>query len=229
MKKAKPAAGSGAPGVPKAYGAMLIKLGESIGLKRPELAKSAGMSDLTAWRVESGGGAVKAAHALRQVLVSRGLEVPPVPVGDADWRPSPPVATPTPRDEDEETIRQNLIRFREATNHDQFSAASASGIPYEDLCAYERGDQPPPNAVLKRLGEVYGHGPGDFFERSPPPANADAVQGLWWRGIPEVVRRISDEDKRRLDDLLREIRDKYHLEKKGVIEHIKRASQRRRP
>lgn len=229
-KPGKPAA----PKVPKAWGEILKSESARLGISRDELAKLANVGTNTVWRVETGhqDSSVKAAAGLRAVLLERGAVIPPVPVGVEDWTPdavaAPANTTPSAGDSDEEIIRKNLIRFREQAEHDQFSAASAAGIPYEDLRRYELGEVEPPNSALRKLSTVYGREPGDFFKVAPPPLDPNTVPELWWRGRPEVVKTISEEDKRRIDELMREIAEKSRPTKKAMIEHITKASKRRR-
>lgn len=116
---------------------------------------------------------------------------------------------PTTADPVERVIQKNLVRFREEAGFDRVGAADASAIPFETLTKYEGGELEVPNAVLKSLAEVYGRRPGDFFEVDPPPADLSNRPGIWFRGRPEVVNAISDEDRARLDNLMREIDEKY--------------------
>lgn len=155
-----------APKPPVEYGAVLMEHRKALGLERGELAKLAGVDYNTVLRNETGMAerSVKGANAIRDALVKQGRDVPPVPVGEGAW--SPPVVVPAgPKlDPADETVRHNLVRFREAIGLDQFAAAFAVGIPYDELHAYELGEQVPSNAVLAKFANAYGCNTGAFLD-----------------------------------------------------------------
>lgn len=163
--------------------------------------------------------------------ISRFLDIPsPFKIADTEAMALESVVstTPLPTDTDDQVIRKNLTRFREAAGLDLLGAADASGIPYETLRAYELGDITIPNTALKPLGAIYGHRAGDFFDVEPPPSTLDETPGIWWRARPEIHALITESDRRRLDDLMREIWDRYRPEKKRVLDHFTAAKKRRK-
>jgi len=199
---------SPAPKVPAAYGRLLVELAARYGMDRDQFAEAAGFAPITAWRLAKGEGSVKAAKDARALLISRGATVPPVPVDDDDWTPPADDArAPRPGDSTEETIRKNLIRFREEAGYDQLGAADASGVPFETLRGYEGGELEIPNGALKLLASAYGRRPGDFFELSPAPPDLDAIPLINYRVRPGL--QISDEDRTRLRELEHELNAKY--------------------
>lgn len=59
------------------YGRALREGARRAGLGWEEAAAEAGVSPMTAWRVENGQGSLKAAEALRAVLAARWVDLPP--------------------------------------------------------------------------------------------------------------------------------------------------------
>lgn len=224
---AKKSARPSAPKVPKAYGKMLVDRAKAeLGLDRSEVADFAGISDVTAWRIETGhvDGSVKAANAMREVLLRNGLDVPPVPVGATEWEPPRP-AVAVLKNPDEERIRQNLVRFREAIGIDQFAAAHLTGIAYETLVAYELGEQVPPSSTLVKIAERYGCRPGDFFEAELPEFDLDRVPGAWYGG--PATKNMTAEERETVERVLSTVTERTRAQKKELGKHIDKAKKRK--
>lgn len=191
------------PAVPAAYGQLLLDIAASKGLQEEQLAEVADLSSVTIWRLKSGKGSARSAANVRAILIGRGASVPPIPLGDLDWQPSPeqaprPQHTPTPTGSDDEaTIRRNLVRFREQAGYDQFAAATAAGLTYETLNAYETGTAEIPGAVLRQLATPYGRRPGHFFEADPPAPDLSEVPAV--RVVVRPGVQLSVEDRAQLD------------------------------
>jgi len=168
-------------GVPKelvAYGKVIAAQREKLELTQQQLAHLAGYKDgLTVTRIENGleGASAKAAVRLAEALRKKGAALPPLALGDEDWTPPRESAGRPRQDPTEELIRRNLIRFREALGLDQFAAATATGIPYEELRSYELGDATVPPARLAAIAAAYGCRAGDFFEDRMPALDASKV------------------------------------------------------
>lgn len=220
-----------APKVPATYGKMLIERAAALGLPRPQFAKLAGISDLTAWRVETGhkDSSVKAANAMRSVLLERGLkDIPPVPVGGGDeWSQATAPPKPTAIDSAEEIIRKNLIRAREQAGFDQLGAADASGIAFDLMRAYELGEKPVPNSDLRTIAPVYGRKPGDFFEVDMPGVDLDGAKRVFFRGRPDDIQLLTPEELARAAALEREYDEKIRERKRAQLDHFKKAKERK--
>lgn len=208
---------SKAPKVPASYGKLLVQLASSeLQLTREQLAAKAGVSDVTAWRVETGhpDGSVKAAHAMRQVLVDGGVNVPPVPVGAEDWQPPPP-ARKRFVDPVEENICRNMIRVREALGMDQFAAAHAIGIPTEELRSYEDGERSPASPVLAKVAKAYGCRTGDFFEAEMPTIDRTKVPGFHLGG--ELTKYMTAAEREAVEQIFKGIEARKLLEDKRAL------------
>lgn len=77
------------------------------------------------------------------------------------------------KDPAEETIRKNLIAFREEAKLSQGALADLAGVPITNLGRYERGENSPPSAVLKSIASVLGRSTDDFHEANPPPLKGE--------------------------------------------------------
>jgi len=81
------------PSVPAAYGAILAAAQKELGLTDRELARLAGRKgdkkDQTMYRLRRGQGSVKSALDVRQALVARGANVPPLPLRGIEPEPEP--------------------------------------------------------------------------------------------------------------------------------------------
>lgn len=88
------------------------------------------------------------------------------------------------RDLQEETILNNLKRFREEVELSQAQAADLSGVPLDNLRRYEKGDSGVPATVLKQLADVYGHKVDDFYRDDPPKADRAEVPAYFLRTFP---------------------------------------------
>lgn len=91
-----------------------------------------------------------------------------------------------------ETIRVNLVKFREEAGLSQADAANESGVPVDNLRRYERGGAGVDALVLKLLADAYGHQVDDFYMENPPPAKLDErpVFFLRTRGGIEVDEAV---------------------------------------
>lgn len=194
----------GAPKVPAAYGKLLIDTGVAIGLTRPELAKLAGKDDLTAWRVETGKGSVIAANALRSVLLERGVDIEPVPVGVANWSPVKKRPQPRAMTDEHEVIRRNLVEARDRLGYDVHDVNSLTGIPLEQLRRYENGDEPVSGLHLKQLAKLYGYTMDEITEPAMPAPNPTARQVIHMRTDPGALEILSAEEREQLERLKKE-------------------------
>ena len=91
-----------------------------------------------------------------------------------------------------ETIRVNLVKFREEAGLSQADAANESGVPVDNLRRYERGGAGVDALVLKQLADAYGHQVDDFYSPDPPPAKLEErpVFFLRTRGGVEIDEEI---------------------------------------
>jgi transcriptional regulator with XRE-family HTH domain len=95
--------------------------------------------------------------------------------------------SPDPMDE---TIRRNIVKFREETKLSQAQVADLSGVPMGNLSRYERGENAVPASVIPLLAQVFGRDPGDFYRRDPGPPPDDAELDVYFLR----VRPGRDED-----------------------------------
>lgn len=142
--------------------------------------------------------------------------------------PGAPPNTPKASDSAEEVIRKNLIRAREQAGFDQLSAADATGIPFDTLRAYEAGELEVPNAALRTIAPVYFRKPGDFFEVEMPAVDVEGGRRVFFRGRPEDIRALSQEDLARVAALEKELDDKIRASKRAQLDHFKKAKERKK-
>lgn len=91
---------------------------------------------------------------------------------------------PDPMDE---TVKQNLVKFREEAGLTQAEAAELSGVPVDSLRRYENGGtRNVPGTSLAALAKTYGHSVDDFFMDAPPPARLDEAPTIFLRTRPGV-------------------------------------------
>lgn len=184
-----------APKPPKEYGKYLAQVRERLGLSRAQVAELGGFDYNTVMRLEQGdeSRSVKGANSVRDALIKAGAkDVAPVPVGeDVDWQ-QPSVRREGREDPTEENIRRNLIRARETLDIDQFAAAHATRIPYEELRAYELGEKSPSTAVLGKFAQAYGCTAGSFLEETAPAVDR-ARASQYWYGGPATEDMTEDE------------------------------------
>ena len=90
----------------------------------------------------------------------------------------------------DETIRKNIIKFREETKLSQAQVADLSGVPMNNLSRYERGENAVPASVIPLLAQVFGRDPGDFYKSTPGPPPDDAELDVYFLR----VRPGRDED-----------------------------------
>ena len=95
--------------------------------------------------------------------------------------------TPRARDPRSEIVIRNLRAFRAAVGMSQDDAATASGVPIDNLRRYESGAVMPPAHALLSLGEIYGHTVDDFLRAEPPPPKLDDRPMVFFRALPGVV------------------------------------------
>jgi transcriptional regulator with XRE-family HTH domain len=100
-------------------------------------------------------------------------------------------------DKTDEIIRRNLIRFRGEAGLTLEEASQAAGISLDYLAKIEKGKRSVPGAaILKRLGEAYGHVVDHFFLEEPPPPDralmpAFAMKVLAKDADPKLVDKVS--------------------------------------
>jgi transcriptional regulator with XRE-family HTH domain len=207
-----------APKVPAGFGRLLASEREKLGLTQMEVAKLAGYdSDLTVSRVEAGykGASPKAAANIAAALRKAGANIPFLSLGDDDWRPPADGARVTPMaDPTEEKIRNNLVRFREAVDLDQFEAADRAHIPHAELRRYELGEVSVSMARLVSLASVYGCKPGDFFEDKLPDFDRTKQPALHFGGPGRAIMTDAE-------------REATELIAKAVTERFKKLKQRK--
>lgn len=109
----------------------------------------------------------------------------------------------------EETVRQNLMKFRDEAELSQTEASELSGVVIDNLRRYESGvTRNVPGTVLAALAKVYGHAVDDFFQDEPPPAKLEEAPTIFLRTRPgadvpsEKLRQLQDQ----VDKVNREIR-----------------------
>lgn len=210
-----------APKPPKGYGKLLQQHREALGLSRPEFAAKSGIDAVKIPRNETGMDerSVKGSNEIRDALVKLGREVPPVPVGDdATWEVPAPA---TRRLEGvEENVRRNLVATREQLGLDQFAAAHATGISYEDIRAFELGEQSPSTGVLARFAKAYGCQPGAFLDEKTPTVDPEAVTGFWYGG--PNTRFMTPEQHETIEGIMASVRERARIAKKKVEPKKKR-------
>jgi transcriptional regulator with XRE-family HTH domain len=87
----------------------------------------------------------------------------------------------------DETVKQNLVKFREEAGLTQADAAELSGVPVDNLRRYESGGtRNVPGTVLAALAKAYGHAVDDFFLDEPPPARLEEAPTIFLRTRPNV-------------------------------------------
>lgn len=113
----------------------------------------------------------------------------------------------------EETVRTNLVRFREAAKLSQAEASELSGVSIDNLRRYENGSVTTiPFQVISALAKIYGHAMEDFDLEEPPPPKLDERPTFHLRTTPGM-----------------DVDPKFYQELKEHIEQInKLASKKRR-
>jgi transcriptional regulator with XRE-family HTH domain len=96
-------------------------------------------------------------------------------------------SAPRSRDPRSEIVIRNLRSFRAAVGMSQDDAATASGVPIDNLRRYESGTVTPPAHALLSLGEIYGHTVEHFFQSEPPQAKLEDRPMVFFRALPGVV------------------------------------------
>lgn len=190
------------------------------------LAKATGASESKISRLLSGD--VTTYELISAVSNHLGIPAPFAVAQTEDEATTATPPKPNANDSAEEIIRKNLIAAREQAGYDQLSAADATGVPFETLRAYERGEREVTNAHLRDIAPVYGRKPGDFFEIEMPPINVDGARRVFFRGNPDDLRALSKEDLARAAALSEELSEKIRAAKKAQLEHIKKAKDRKR-
>lgn len=196
---------------PRGYGAMLMRRAATIGLARADVARLLDMSDQTVWRVETDQpqASVLAANKIRGLLVQRGLDIPPMPVGVEVWEePGAPTAAAIAGahlDDESETIRRNLVEARERLGYDLHDVNSLTGIPLETLRAYELGREQPSGIHLKQLASCYRVTMNDLTEPAMPPPDPSARKVIHMRTEPGALEMLTAEERERLERLRQEI------------------------
>jgi len=96
----------------------------------------------------------------------------------------------------------------------QEQASDLSGIPVANISRYERGESGVPADVLAQLAPVYGHDPGDFFKKDPPPRKVANVDMVFLKMHPDVedlpedaVNEILKPVRRAIENASTQIRD----------------------
>lgn len=116
-----------------------------------------------------------------------------------------------PLDADKETIRRNLILFREQSGLSRSSLSILSGIPEKNIVRYEAGDTGISGAAVAAFARVFGRDPGDFHKHPPPPPpRKEDLPSLFLSQRPdsEVPEEILREARAAIDRLNDEIRGK---------------------
>jgi transcriptional regulator with XRE-family HTH domain len=213
-------AGSGASKRPAPYlikyGRLLAEAREALGLKQHEVARLARYKDdLTVSRIEAGldGASKNAAERIADALRAKGANIPPLVIGREDWTADPGAAMVKPMaDPTDERIRSNLVRFRQAIGLDQFAAADATKIPYEDLQRYELGQEPVPRQRLVAIAEKYGCRPGDFFEDALPKFDASKQPSIHLGGPAAAF--ITDAERAEIERIAKHAAERMRAKKR---------------
>ncbi len=222
--------GAGRPNVPRppaSYGAYLKREREKLGLDRYEMAELAGMDYNTVMRNEEGMDvrSVKASSKIRDALRKKGVDAPPVPVGDEPWEPT--VTVSSQLDPADEVVRKNMVRFRAAVNMDVFAAAHASGLSVDELKAYELGDKIPTNAVLSKLADTYGCNRGAFLDENDalPKFDTEKQPGIFFGG--PKAHLLTPEEEAALAKITASVTARARAEKEALAASLKKAKKRR--
>lgn len=111
----------------------------------------------------------------------------------------------------DETVKTNLVKFREEAGLTQADAAELSGVVVDNLRRYESGKtRNVPGTALAALARLYGHAVDDFFLTKPPPARMDEAPAIFLKmrpGVdvpPEKLRELQDH----VDRVNREVRSR---------------------
>lgn len=223
--------GHGAEGgrrFPDSYVTYLLEQAKALGLTETRLAKEMDKNPIGITRLKNGEGTgISMATSIREYLIGRGLDIPPIPIDASEWSPSTePRRIPTAADSENEILRLNLIRFREDVGLDQLEAANRSTVAYADILSYERGERVPDTSELRLLAPHYGRRVGDFLEVGdvgPPDPTKIPVASAW------IAPTVDDEYRQRLRALIDEINStQFRDEKKAMLEHIEKATKRKR-
>jgi transcriptional regulator with XRE-family HTH domain len=191
---------------PVTYSAYLARKAEEAGLDTHALEAATGLSYQTVYRALSGQPqrAAKSAIAIRDVLLQRGVDVLPVPVGYDSWTEPKLRPAQVAVAEGEEVLRRNLVRFREQAGYpDLHEGARATGISFEMLRAYEVGEREISGSHLLELARVYERNPSEFELANPPPGKKPAP-AIYFRVVGDMDE-MSRENRDRVVELQKEL------------------------
>ncbi len=213
-----------APKPPVAYGKWLAEQREKLGLDRRQLAERAKIDYNTVLRVEIGDPlrSVKGANAIREALLKEGLDIPQVPIGDENWHPPTGVPGLPQLDPADETVRRNLVRFREAVDLDQFAAAFAARISYEELRSYELGQTIPTTPVLKRIADAYGCTAGAFLDATADLPAFDPARRVAFHFGGPGTKYLTDVEREALTKIASSVSERERLERQKLTPKSKK-------
>jgi transcriptional regulator with XRE-family HTH domain len=222
---------SGAPKPPAWYAKLLVTEREALGLTRAEFAKRSGLDYNLIMRNEGGGGgdpSVKGSNRVRAALIKMGrTEIPPAP--STEDAPPPVHSSHAVRhvDPDADRLMKNLIRFREALGMDQFAAAFATKIPYEQYRAFETGDEIPSGTAVARLARGLGCRVGDLYELDGtlPDFDLDAQPSAWLGGA--ATAKMTAEERAIVEGVLSTVTERDRAEKRSMLEKLAAAKKRK--